>query len=65
MSAEGLRPRQVEARAPVLAAVVVSAAMRMIAAVGFLSLAAWSTPMGIQGVTCIMVEAETLIVDEI
>ena len=44
----------------VLVAVVASAATRVVAVAGFLSLIASSTPTGIQGVTCVMVEAETL-----
>ena len=60
VSAEGLRPRQVEPRALVLAAVVVSIMTRVVAVASFLSLVALSTLTGIQGVSCITVEAKTL-----
>ena len=44
----------------VLAAVVASATTRVVAAVGLLPLIAAGTLAGIQGVTCIMVEAKML-----
>ena len=60
VSAKGLRSQQVRAQASILAIVIASTMMRVVAAAGFLSLVASSTPMGIQGVTCITVEAEML-----
>ena len=50
----------VGAWAPVLATVVASAMTWVVAMIDFLSLINLSTPTGFQGVTCIMVEAETL-----
>ena len=58
MSAKGLRSRQVKARALVLAAVVASSMMRVVAAASSLPRMAVGTPTGIKGVTCVMVEAE-------
>ena len=57
MSAEGLRSRQVEAWASVLAAVVASTTTRVVAVASLLPLIAMGTPMGIQGVTRVTVEA--------
>ena len=58
--AEYLRSRQVGAQALVLAVVVASVMTRVVAIAGFLSLVASSTPTGIQGVTSVTVEVETL-----
>ena len=60
VSAKGLRSRQVGARASVLAAVVVSATTRVVAASSLLPLITAGTPAGIEGVTRIIVVAETL-----
>ena len=60
MSAKGLRSQQVRARALVLVVVVASTTMRVVAATSILPLIAMGTPMGIQGVTRITVEAKTL-----
>ena len=60
MLAEGLRPWEAGARAPVLAAVVASAASRMIAAVGSFPWVAMGASAGIEGAACIAVVAETL-----
>ena len=57
---EGLGARQAGARASVLAAIVASAATRMIAAVGSFSRVAVGASAGIEGATCIAVVAETL-----
>ena len=59
VSAKGLRSRQVRARASVLAAVVASVTMRVVAAASLLPLIAVGTPAGIEGVARIMVEADT------
>ena len=56
VSAKGLRSRQVEAWALVLAVVIASATMRVVAAASLLPLIA----AGIQGVARVMVEVETL-----
>ena len=58
--AEGLRARQARAQAPVPAAVVAFAAMRMIAAVGSFSWVAVGTSAGVEGAVCITVTTETL-----
>ena len=58
--AKGLRAMQARVRALVLAAIVASAAMRMIAMVGSFSHVAVGMSVGIEGVACIMVAAETL-----
>jgi len=58
VSAEGLRPRRVEAWAPVLAAVVASAVTRMIAAAGSFSWVAVGASAGVEGPTCVAVVAE-------
>ena len=60
VSAKGLRSRQVRAQASVLAAVVASAMMRVVAMASLLPLITIGTPAGIQGVVRVMVEAETL-----
>ena len=60
MSAKGLRSRQARARASVLAAVVASAMMRVIAVASSLSRVIVGTPAGVEGVACVTVAAETL-----
>jgi len=60
VTAEGLRAREVGARASVLAAVVAFAATRMIAVVGSFSRVAIGMSMGIEGDACVTVVAETL-----
>ena len=61
VSAKGLGSRQVRAQALVLAAVVASATMRVVAAAGPLPHVAAGTPAGIEGVAHITVAAETLV----
>ena len=61
MSSEGPRPRQVGAWSLVLATVVASATMRVIAAASSLSWVIVGTSTGVEGVACVMVAAETLI----
>ena len=60
MSAEGLRARQARDQALVLAAVIASAVMRMIATVGTFPWVAVGAPTGIDGAACVAVTAETL-----
>ena len=60
VSTKGLRSRQVGAWALVLAAVVAPTTTRVVAAASLLPLIATGTPVGIKGVGCITVEAETL-----
>ena len=60
MSTKGLRSWQAGARAPVLAAIVASAMMRMIAAAGSFSWIVVGASTGIEGAACIVVAAETL-----
>ena len=60
VSAEGLRSRQVGARASVLAAVVASATTRVIVAASSLSQIVAGMSAGVEGVACITVAAETL-----
>ena len=59
--AEGLRAWQAGARALVLAVVVASVAMRMIATAGSFSWVAVGVFVGVEGVACIAVVAETLL----
>jgi len=59
-SAKGLRSRQAGARASVLAAVVASIAMRMIAVVGSFSWVAVGASVGVESDACVVVTAETL-----
>ena len=58
MSAKGLRSWQVGARASVLAVVVASATMRVVAASNLHPRISVGTPMGVEGVARITVEAE-------
>ena len=58
--AEGLRPWEARAWAPVLAAVVASAVSWMIAAMGFFSFVVVGAPAGIDGATHVTAVAETL-----
>ena len=58
--AEGLRAWQAGARALVLAAVVASAASRMIAVVGSFPRVTIGASMGVEGAACVAVVAETL-----
>jgi len=58
--AEGLRPRQDRAWALVLAAVVASATVRVIAMASSLSQIIMGMSTDVEGVTCVMVTAETL-----
>ena len=60
VSAEGLRAWQAGARAPVLAAVVVSTTTRMIAVVGFFSWVVVGASVGVEGAARVAVVAETL-----
>ena len=60
MPAERLRAWQAGARAPVLAAIIASAAMGMIAVVGSLSWVDVGTSAGIEGAACVTVMAETV-----
>ena len=60
MPTEGLRAWQAGARAPVLTAVVASTASRMIAAAGSFPWVAVGAPAGVDGATCVVVVAETL-----
>ena len=59
-SAKGLRSRQVEAQASVLAAVVVSTMTWVVTVASPLPHVATGRPTGIEGVACVMVEGETL-----
>ena len=58
--AEGLRPWQARARAPVLATIVASAVSRMIAVAGSFPWVAVGAPAGIDGAACVVIAAETL-----
>ena len=60
MLAEGLRPQEVGAWASVLAAVVASTTMRVIAAASSLPRVFIRTPAGVEGVACVTIAAETL-----
>ena len=60
MSTKGLRPWQGRAWASVLVAVVASAMARVIAMASSLSRVIVGTSMGVEGVVCITVAAETL-----
>ena len=60
-SIKGLRSQQAGARASVLATIVASATMWVVAAASLLPRIAAGTPVGVEGVMCIMVEAETLV----
>ena len=60
MPTEGLRAWQAEAWAPVLATVIASVVMRMIAAVGSFSWITVGASTGVEGAVCIAVAAETL-----
>ena len=60
MTAEGLRAREARAQALVLAAVIASAVMRMIAMVGSFSRVAVGTSAGVEGAACVVVATETL-----
>ena len=57
--AEGLRPWQVGARAPVLTAVVASAALKTIATAGSFPRVAAGASAGVEGAACVVVVAET------
>ena len=57
---KGLRPRYAGARALILAAIIASATMREIAVASSLSRIIVGTSMGVEGVMCVMVAAETL-----
>ena len=59
MSAKGLRSQQVRARALVFAIVVASAMTRVVVTASLLPRIAVCTPTGVEGVTRVMVEAET------
>ena len=61
MSSEGLRPRQARAQVSVLVAVIASTMMRVIAAASSISRIIVGTSVGIEGVSCVMVAAKTLI----
>ena len=60
MSAKGLRSQQAEARASVIAAVIGSTTMRVVAVASPLPHIAMGTLAGIEGVTHVTVAAETL-----
>ena len=60
VSAKGLRSQQVGAQASILAAVVASTMMWGVAVASPLPHITASMPTGIEGVACVMVEAETL-----
>ena len=60
VSAKGLRSQEVRARASVLAAVVASTMMRVVAMASLLPRISVGTPTGIEGVARVMVAAETL-----
>ena len=60
MLAKGLRSRQAEARASVLAAVIASTTTRVVAKASSLPRITVGTPMGDEGVTRNMVAAKTL-----
>ena len=59
VSAKGLRSWQVEARALVLAAIVASAMMRVVAAACPLPRIAMGTSTSVEGIAHVMVKAET------
>ena len=58
--AKGLRSRQVRARASVLAAIVASATMRVVAVACPLPRITAGTPTGVEGVASVMMEVKTL-----
>ena len=60
MPAKGLRARQARAQAPVLIAVVASAALRMIVMARSFSWVTVGASVGVEGATCVAVAAETL-----
>ena len=60
VSVKGLRSQQVRAQASILATVIASAMMRVVAMASLLLLITVGTPVGIQGVTRFTLEAETL-----
>ena len=60
VSTEGLRSRQVRARAFVLPSIIASTTMRVVAVASSLPWITVGTPTGIEGVTRITVEAEML-----
>ena len=60
MTAEDLRSRQARARASVLTAVIASATVRVIAVASSLSRIIMGMSVGVEGVACITVVAETL-----
>ena len=60
VSSKGLRPRQAGAQASVIAAVEASAMTRVIAVASSLSRVIVCTSVGVEGVACISVVAETL-----
>ena len=60
MLAKGLRSWQVGAQASVLAIVIASTMMRVVAMVSSLPRIAMGTPVGLEGVSRIIVVAETL-----
>ena len=60
VSAKGLRTRQVRAQASVLAAIIASATMRVVATASPLPHIATSMPTGIKAVPHVAVEAKTL-----
>ena len=59
-SAKGLRSQEVGAQASVLATVIASAMTWVVATASPLPCIAAGTPMGVEGVACVAVEAETL-----
>jgi hypothetical protein len=60
VSAKALRSQQVRARALVLAAVVASTMTWVVATASPFPRITIGTPVGVEGVVCVMVEAETL-----
>ena len=60
MSAKGLRSQQARARSSVLATIVVSATMRVVAMASPLPRIAMGTPAGIEGVMRVTIAAKTL-----
>ena len=59
MSSKGLRPRQARAQVSVLAAIIASSMTRVVATTSSLPCITTGMPAGIEGVACVMVEAET------
>jgi hypothetical protein len=60
VSVEGLRAWQARARAPVLDAIVASAASRMVTVAGSLTCVTMGGPVGIDGATHVAIVAKTL-----